>query len=270
MKHDELAKSLAGHLRTEKRMVWQDMQLGPSGSVRPDVYAIYKSYTHPCPMAYECKVSISDFRSDVTSGKWQSYLRYASGVYFACEAGLISKADVPPHCGLIVFKNGQWRAAKKAVLNPVIIPQEACLKLLIDGVEREGPIYRRKRFNETATLENVKQRFGDAIATTVRDMEAAHLAVESAQYQADWIVKDAKQRAEQIRTQAAKNLEPLRIELCDVLGLPHTTDSWRLKNAIATLRRDAREHPAIAKLKALTGLIERALNQHRWEDITEP
>ena len=47
MTHDELAADLAAHLRGERTMVWTDMQLGSSGSVRPDVYTIAKSYVRP-------------------------------------------------------------------------------------------------------------------------------------------------------------------------------------------------------------------------------
>src|SRR6266571_2431143 len=93
--HDELAADLAGHLKTPERMCWTDMQLGPAGSPRPDVYCIDKSFVSPFPTAYECKVSVPDFRSDVTSGKWSSYLKFAYRVFFAVPAGLVSKADVP-------------------------------------------------------------------------------------------------------------------------------------------------------------------------------
>ena len=61
MKHDELAFNLAMSLRSEKRMVWTDMQLGPSGSARPDVYTLMKSYTQPNPTTYEVKISVIRF-----------------------------------------------------------------------------------------------------------------------------------------------------------------------------------------------------------------
>ena len=100
MTHNDLAASLAGHLLGDGRMVWCDMQLGPLPSPRPDVYTIDKSYRHPKPTAYEVKVSVADFRSDVTSGKWQVYRRFAGAVYFAVPAGLASPSDVPDGCGL--------------------------------------------------------------------------------------------------------------------------------------------------------------------------
>lgn len=173
LSHDELARSLADHLRGEHRMTWCDVQLGPSGSPRPDVYTINKSFVRPSPLAYECKVSTSDFRGDVTSGKWQSYLRYACGVYFASVVGLLSKELVPEHCGLMLRNaSGVWRAAKRATLRPVTIPQDALLKLLIDGVQREGPRYRARAWSDSLALEKFSRRFGEIAARTVCDRVA--------------------------------------------------------------------------------------------------
>ena len=87
--HNDLMHDLAEHLRSNSdRMVWTDMQLGPVGSPRPDVFTVNKSYTQPRPLSYEIKISRADFRSDVTSGKWQKYLDYSAGVIFAppCRA----------------------------------------------------------------------------------------------------------------------------------------------------------------------------------------
>ena len=66
------------------------------------MYALHKSFVRPCPTAYECKISREDFRADVTTGKWLSYLEYAHAVIFAAPAGLLSKTEVPEFCGLIV------------------------------------------------------------------------------------------------------------------------------------------------------------------------
>lgn len=112
-RHDDLAEDLADHLRgISDRMVWTNMQLGPSGSPRPDVYTLAKSFSRPRPMAYEIKVSLPDYRRDVTSGKWQSYLDYSSAVVFVVPAGLITKADLPAGCGLMTRSDKGWRTAK--------------------------------------------------------------------------------------------------------------------------------------------------------------
>lgn len=135
--HDALMKDLAEHLRCKTdRMVWTDMPIGPAGSPRPDVFTIFKSFTQPRPMTYEVKISKADFRSDVTAGKWQKYLRFSSGVLFACPSGLIGKADIPDGCGLIVRGADGWRVVKGPTLRSVTLPEDALLKLLIDGVDR--------------------------------------------------------------------------------------------------------------------------------------
>ena len=260
--HDQLAEDLAGSLRNERRMTWCDIQLGPSGSVRPDVYAIFKSYMNPCPMAYECKISVADFRSDVTSGKWQSYLKYATGVYFACEGDLIKKSEVPTHCGLIVLRNGAWRAAKKATLSPVVIPQEGLLKLLIDGVEREGPRIRARHYSDSVQLHNTSAKFGALVARTIKDRLSVEYEIEQAKRTAARIEKDAEFRAEQILTEAADLIAPLRAELCEILGLKLDADRWHLAREVKRVREELAEHPAHAALKLLTRSLQHALMRH--------
>jgi len=47
--HDDLQADLAAWLKDKSRMVWQDVQLGPAGSMRPDVYTLRKSFVRPWP-----------------------------------------------------------------------------------------------------------------------------------------------------------------------------------------------------------------------------
>lgn len=264
MTHDQLARSLADHLRADRRMVWCDLQLGPSGSPRPDVYAIYKSYTHPTPTAFEVKVSRSDFLADVTSGKWQSYLPFASGVSFACVDGLVKKAEVPDHCGLYVLGAKGWRAAKRPILRPVTIPQDALLKLLIDGVEREGPIYRKRRYDESDVISRIRAKFGEIAARTIRNRVAVDYEIDGAKHTAARIIEQANRQADQIRKEATDNVEPLRAELCAVLGLTPTADRWQIRAAVQTLRSALDEHPAHHAHRRFTEIISRAMEQHGY------
>ncbi|WP_207460253.1 hypothetical protein [Azospirillum sp. SYSU D00513] len=136
-KHDDLANDLAAHVGGTNRLTFTDMQLGPSGSVRPDVYTIPTTYSRFCPLAYECKISVADFRADVTAGKWQSYLPFASAVIFAVPVGLIGKQDLPHGCGLMTRGPNGWRMVKSPTLRPVEnLPLAAWQKLLFDGVGR--------------------------------------------------------------------------------------------------------------------------------------
>lgn len=138
-KHDALASDLGAHLAlTRDRVVFENMQLGPAGSPRPDVYTIPKVYNRFTPLAYEVKISVADFRSDVTSGKWQSYRAYSSAVIFAVPKGLIGKADIPDGCGLMVRNEAGWKTAKAPALQPVDnLPLAAWQKLFFDGLERQ-------------------------------------------------------------------------------------------------------------------------------------
>jgi hypothetical protein len=266
--HDDLARSLADHLRGPERMVWCDMQLGPVGSMRPDVYTLNKSYSRPAPMAYEVKASRADFLADVTAGKWQNYLRVACGVVFACEAGLLTKADVPAHCGLIVrHPSGAWRYAKRAVLSPVTIPEDALLKLVIDGVTREGPAVRRAGWSETAHIDAIKARFGATVARTIRDREAVEYEIASARASAEAVRKRAERDAEMTRRQAEAPVDALRAELCKALGLPETAHRYDIEREVYKLRAAQREHPAVDGLKNAESALRRALQ--RIEPIVE-
>lgn len=142
LNHDQLAESLAAHLRANTdSVVWTNMQMGPSGSARPDVYAIAKSYSKFNAAAFEVKVSAADLLRDLSSGKWQSYLKFSTTVCFAMAADLAkSHGDrVPRECGLIVLGETGWRYRRRAINQPLAnLPRDAWLKLVIDGVEREA------------------------------------------------------------------------------------------------------------------------------------
>lgn len=163
LSHDELASSLARHLMQDNRMVWEDIPVGCSGSIRPDVLTIEKSFANPNPISYEIKVSVSDFRSDVTSGKWMGYLDFSSAVVFAVPKGLITKNDLPNGCGLMTFNGEFWNTVKRPTLSPSNLNNELLLKLLISGNERQTNKYQVKNrdFNEHEHHEKLRKKFGD-------------------------------------------------------------------------------------------------------------
>ncbi|MED5545818.1 MAG: MmcB family DNA repair protein [Pseudomonadota bacterium] len=263
--HDELAADLAQHLRCDKRMVWCDMQLGPSGSPRPDVYVIERSYSRPMPTAYECKISRSDFRSDTTSGKWQSYLRYAGAVIFAVPEGLITPAEIPEGCGLIVRKAGSWRNMRKPTRRPVALPMDACMKLLLDGVGRTVAPRAQpapRRFDAWEAEKAVRKKFGDAVARAARDIA---LAEQMARYEtesrerreAEW-QQQAKACAQVIVDQAKKDAaeyEAARRDLIEWLGIEGGgTGVFGVTRRISELK-------AACNVDARVERMERALRQ---------
>lgn len=172
MTHDELASSLAAHLRGGNRITWEDVQLGPSGSPRPDVYTMERTYTKLAFEAFECKISVADFRADVTAGKWQSYLRYANSVTFAVPVGLIDKSQVPATAGLIIRgEAGKWKYVKRPVRHVLTeLPWQAWIKLLMDGVDRANAEYRAVHFNEWAAREALAKKFGAEVGRMLHDL----------------------------------------------------------------------------------------------------
>lgn len=232
--HDELAIDLANSLRTPDRMVWTDIQLGPAHSPRPDVFTLMKSFTRPLPTAYEVKVSRSDFLADVTAGKWTKYQRYAHTVTFACVAGLIQKADVPEQCGLIWRHENAWRYAKRPTVNPVALPQDAWLKLLIDGVEREGPRYRAKNFS----IDNgFSKRYGSEAARWVSDAAAVKDRVQYAEDSIRDMKERAQKDAEKIKADARRDGGEQWRLLLEILELPADANVWTVRGKISELRR---------------------------------
>lgn len=246
--HDELAADLAGHLRGPSTMVWTNLQLGPSGSPRPDVYAIDKSFVNPRPRAYEVKVSLADFRADATAGKWMSYRCYAGAVYFAVPAGLISREEIPPTCGLLVRGDTGWRAWRRATLAPVKIPEATFMKLLIDGVEREGPVYRRKRWGSS---DGFSKKYGVTAARYVAEAASAEQTIAAARDDAERILDRARVAAAAITEEAQRSSAPLWERLLVALELPADATPWTVQSAVARLeaaRGGSRELTAIRRV----------------------
>lgn len=269
--HDALMEDLAGYLRGPDRMVWTDMQLGPSGSPRPDVFTLQKSYSKPCPTAFEIKVSRSDFRADTTSGKWQTYLKFAGSVTFAVPDGLVTLADVPAGCGLIVRKEAVWRYARRPTLQSITPPFSACMKLLIDGVSRcSAP---RQPVPRTATAwkeaESVRKKFGEAVDRTARDLLGAQKNVDDLKstwaYEYERVQKDVAARKEVLLDQARKAVseyEGAKREVCDWLSIPPDSSVHAVRRALADAKAacnaDARVAAAEERLKRARYAVDQA------------
>jgi len=227
--HDDLAHNLAQYLQCESRMVWENIPAGCAGNVRPDVYTLQKSFSSPNPITYEVKVSLSDFRGDVTKAKWKAYLRFSYGVVFAVPKGLITKKDLPQGCGLITYNGaGIWHTVKKPTLHPCVIDSDVLLKLLMGGADRmTQPVYIQPReFDSWKHWDTLRKKFGKDIAEKISLIE---------EY-----------------PQMKKDLKSLKSELAEVLDLD--IDKWcfvdEVKHRVKKLRIMANEterKKAIAK-----------------------
>jgi hypothetical protein len=276
-KHDELAHDLAEHLRAPERMIWTNMQLGPSGSPRPDVYSVPKSYSKFTPLAYECKVSMADFRADVTKGKWQSYLPFASGVYFAAPAGLLTKADLPPGCGLIVRGPDGWRTLKAPTLRTTTnLPLEAWQKLLIDGVNRlRAPLKPGSRDQSFGggeylvhhhAVEAIRQKLGKEVAEYLRDQDGCQKRLEYAQQRAAEARKDAddtyRKAMADARQQAerdAAGMNKIRADLRASLGLSATATDYEIRRVVRALSMRLDRDEEVSRLRRQLEAIKQAL-----------
>jgi hypothetical protein len=252
--HDQLANDLAVHLNNASdRMVWTDMQLGPSGSPRPDVYTINMTYSRFCPIAYECKVSVADFRHDITSGKWQSYLTFAAGVVFAVPAGLINKQDVPPGCGLIVRHENGWRMAKGPTLKAgVELPRSAWMKLLIDGIHRSERQHMRRGMSEYAVHRKIEHKYGEELAGVLsrRDRAVSHLEYTIKQIEAKSGELDAFKYVEHQRKEL-EEFKRIKAELCQVLNIPEHSNMWNIQHEIRSLLKMLDADSAVAEMKSV-------------------
>ncbi|MBN9356218.1 MAG: MmcB family DNA repair protein [Herbaspirillum huttiense] len=246
--HDQLANDLAAHLRNVgDRIAWTNMQLGPAGSPRPDVYTIPKSYAKFRPLAYEVKISVADFRRDITAGKWQSYLKFASGVIFAVPAGLIRKEEVPAGCGLIARNDSGWHNLKGPTLAKIdTLPQEAWLKLLIDGIGREVTRTEQsvRTANDYLVEKEIRKKYGDKIGQAFHDMARAQVYFEMEAAKLRVSTKELEEAERERTKQARKHVEQELAHMRQsqsafavALGLPADADGYE----IASAAREARQ-----------------------------
>lgn len=246
--HDALAKDLASHLETPERMIWTDMQLGPSGSARPDVYSMRKSYSKPMPVTYEIKVSVSDFRSDITSGKWQKYLDFSTAVVFAVPKGLIGKDDIPKGCGLMTRGENGWVTLRKPTRQTVTLPEKVMLKLLIDGVERARRP-KPQEWNQYITDKKIKAKYGDDVANALKDISRVRREEQNIKSVIDQNIIIAQARAERITEDAKLFREKQQAvlgDVCRALGMETVTSSvWQIEARAAQLMKMANESHVI-------------------------
>lgn len=269
--HDELAHDLAQSLRVNpEHIVWENMQMGPSGSIRPDVYLLKKRYSTFAPVTYEVKVSVSDFRSDVTSGKWQGYLKFSSGVIFAVPAGLINKADVPAGCGLIVRHDEVWRTVKRPTMQVIeTLPHEAWMKLVIDGIERAVKQRDEPRLRHAPNSWTVQQmlrkkvggEIAELIAQAMRSREGVENAIRHAEEQRQEINagthRELKWARERIEAESAYLSAELR-DLAKALGLPAETTTSELCAAVRQAAKRLAEDAEVQRLRRLFERIQEA------------
>lgn len=262
MTHNELQDDLATHLRAgTDRMVWTNTQLGPSGSPRPDVFTVNKSFARFRSDCYEVKVSVSDLRHDVTSGKWQSYRKFGHAVWFAFPRGMASIDLIPAECG-VILRGDSWRAARKPVAQVLdTLPREAWLKLLMTaevGAEEPSP----RPMSWWKAEEIARKKFGVELAELFRARRGAQHAYELATKRlndsAEEINTDVEQRRQRAREQERfdqQALDHALLDLAAALGLAgEKITANEVTNALRAMRRRLVRHPLADTIQLLQQL----------------
>ena len=275
MKHDELQEDLAVHLRAgTDRMIWTNTQLGPAGSPRPDVFTVNKSYSKFRTDCYEIKVSVSDLRSDVTSGKWQSYRKFGHAVWFAFPKGMAPLDLIPKECGVILRSDSGWRAARKPVAQVLdTLPRDTWLKLLIEsspGVLDCQP----RTANDWTAADVVRKKHGMQIADLFREVHSMEdrLLYRKGKLQADLdeVDKQIQARRTEMAEREKRSMERLGAQMQEVgvlLGLKaEEVTAESLAAAVSQFRRKLEGQgvlDAIRTLQTLQGCLPETTTQ-RW------
>lgn len=98
--------------------------------LRMDAWAMARSWAHPRIVAYEIKVSRSDF---VRDDKWRGYLPYCNELYFVCPPKMIALEELPADVGLMVPSANCTRVytKRKAAYRDITIDEDVLRYVLI-------------------------------------------------------------------------------------------------------------------------------------------
>lgn len=142
----------------------------PQGLLIFDGLAITKSYTQPCIIGYEIKVSRSDFLQD---NKWHLYLQYCNEFFFVCPKGLIRKDELPDGVGLIYYnpESMSLKTVKKALYRQIEEPVGVYKYIIYSRLEEDRfPFYEERveyaedYLADRAYKKNIGERLGSKLA----------------------------------------------------------------------------------------------------------
>ena len=274
LSHDALARDLAQHLAgySTPMVVWTDMQLGPSGSARPDVYTIEKTYSALRARVFEVKVSRADFLSDVTSGKYLRYAQFAGSITFATPVGLVSKDEVPAGCGLITrSEEGAWRYQRKPTLQPTPeLPRNTWLKLVIDGCSRhlqsEASACKPRQASEWLNQQRMRKLAGEDLGLALANRDAALHKLNDETDRARAALEDRLARERESLRAQQEEIESARRHAALALGLNPDVGWWQIRHELDERLGDAVVVRIDGSIKSVDRAI-RNLTEHR-EDLT--
>lgn len=140
----------------------------PQGLLIFDGLAITKSYTKPCIVGYEIKVSRSDFLGD---NKWHLYLQYCNEFFFVVPKGLVSKDELPEGVRLIYYDpdaKQELRTVKKAQYRKIEEPVGVYKYIIYSRLEEDRiPFYEGRATYAEDYIEDksYKKAIGDQLGS---------------------------------------------------------------------------------------------------------
>ncbi|GAI67526.1 unnamed protein product [marine sediment metagenome] len=151
-------------------MVWVNMPLGSIMFGNPgiaDVIAVAKSYKTTVRI-YEVKTTRGDFWGDVNKGKYLRYLENCNQFYFATEAGIVKKEEIPQGCGLITRSDKGWHVQIAAKRSDCELTTEFLIALLMRGFQdywaNANRLNHDKEYYEYKGLHDAAYKFGKRFA----------------------------------------------------------------------------------------------------------
>jgi hypothetical protein len=217
MTSDDIKELLA--IKHFKEIFVTECKNGPSmyGShCRMDAWAMHKSWSNPKYIAYEIKVSRSDFLND---NKWQHYLLCCNELYFVCPKGLILPDELPKEVGLLYVTGNGLRliTKKKAAYRTIDVPEDVLKYILmwrakIEKEHKEKP--REEIVKEYVERANRCLEVGQRLSTDIAVLRTTLIKQ----------LEDRTQKAESI----ASKLESFK-KICDDIGISVDSDVWYFK-----------------------------------------
>lgn len=151
---------------------------GPTQSVssylRMDAWVMEKKWRSPRVIAYEIKVSRSDFINDT---KWRDYLPYCNEFYFVAPKNMIEASELPPEAGLLEAigrgHGGRLITRKKAVYRSVEIPDTIYQYILMCRVviesEHVKPADRAEEWRTWLATKTDNRKLGYDVSKAIRE-----------------------------------------------------------------------------------------------------
>ena len=230
IKCNQNAKTILDKLRNKhsEDIFVPECKAGPSqfvGCPRMDAWVMKKSWVNPLAIAYEIKVSRSDFLGDK---KWNTYLPYCNELYFVCPWKLIMPDEVSGQVGLIWSSKTGSRlfTKKKAQYREVDIPIDLFKYVLMSRVK----ITKCDRFS-------YQDYWHNWLAQKKQDVNFGHLVGKKIQETIKKEIKEARAKNETLKKQM-KRYETIRSIIKELGFNPDTYfNTWNVHDKLKDLNK---------------------------------